>query len=59
MSPSLVGSPLIFRRIVFGKSVRNPSTLVVSPAMAYCAIVGIDGAFVPWGNSSNLSKSYI
>ena len=59
MSPSLVGYPPIFGRIGVGKSARTPSTLVFTPTMMYSALVGIDGGFVPWDNSSNLLNSKI
>ena len=57
MSPSLVGSSPISGRIDAGNYERTTSTLVVSPAMTSCALVGIDDGFVLWDNSSNLLKS--
>ena len=54
--PSLVGSLPIFGRIGVRKSARTPSMLVVALAMKYCALVGIDGGFILWDNSSNKLK---
>ena len=55
--PSLVGSPSIFGSIGVGKSVRTPSTLLVALAISSRTLVGLDGGFVPWDNSSNLLKA--
>ena len=56
LSPYLVGSPPIFGRIGSSKSAKTPSALVVLPAMTFRAIVGIDGGFIPWYNSSDMLK---
>ena len=46
INPSLVGSTAIFGRMGVGKSARDPSTLLVAPAILSHTLVGIDGRFV-------------
>ena len=57
ISPSIVGSLPIFLRIGVGMSAGTPSTLAVISAMMSCALVGVDGGFVPWDNLYNLLES--
>ena len=57
ISSSLVRSLSIFGRIGVRKSARIPLALLVAPVIFPCTLVGIDGGFVPWDNSSNLLKA--
>ena len=56
ISPYLVSSPIIFKRIGVRKSVMTPSTIIVAPAIMSHSIGEIDGVFVLWDNLSNLLK---
>ena len=42
---------------MIGKSVRNPSALLVAPAILSCTLVGIDSVLVLWENLSNPLKA--
>ena len=59
MSASLVGYPTILVIIGVGKSVRTPSTLMVSPAMMPRApVLGVTVGSSCRDNQSNLSSNF-